>query len=78
VEDPSGEELIAYVEEAMEKGSLAVFMFHSVGGGYLNVSEEAHEQLLEYLEENRETIWTAPFKEVMKFVAEELSEGARH
>jgi sialate O-acetylesterase len=68
-EERSGEELIAYVEEAVEKGSLAVFMFHSVGGGYLNVSEEAHEQLLEYLEQHRATIWTAPFKEVMKVVS---------
>jgi peptidoglycan/xylan/chitin deacetylase (PgdA/CDA1 family) len=38
VEDPTGEELIAYVNEALEKGTMAVIMFHSVGGGYLNVS----------------------------------------
>jgi peptidoglycan/xylan/chitin deacetylase (PgdA/CDA1 family) len=76
VEDPTGEELIAYVEEAVEKGTVAVFMFHSVGGGYLNVSEEAHEQLLEYLEQHRATIWTAPFKEVMKVVSGSLPEGS--
>lgn len=70
VVDPSGEELIAYVEEALQKGTLAVFMFHSVGGGYLNVSEEAHDMLLEYLDRRRESIWTGTFLEVMKYVKE--------
>ena len=75
VADPTGAELIAYVEQAREKGTLAVIMFHSVGGGYLNVSEQAHEQLLEYLEQHREEIWVAPFKEVMKMVSDELAAG---
>lgn len=68
VEDPTGEELIAYVEEALAKGTMAVFMFHSVGGGYLNTSEKAHETLLEYLDAHRDRIWTAPFLEVMQYV----------
>lgn len=68
VEDPTGEELVAYVEEALSKGTMAVFMFHSVGGGYLNTSAEAHEALLEFLDANRERIWTAPFLEVMQYV----------
>ena len=67
--DPSGDELIAYVEEAVKKGTLAVFMFHSVGGGYLNVSEEAHEKLLRYLEEQKPSIWTGTFLEVMEYVS---------
>jgi len=68
VSDPSGEELIAYVKEAEKMGTIAVFMFHSVGGGYLNVSAEAHEQLLEYLDSRRENIWTDTFLNVMKYV----------
>jgi len=75
VSDPTGEELIAYVEEALEKGTLAVFMFHSVGGGYLNVSAEAHEQLLEYLAQRRSEIWTAPFEEVMRVVSDGWEAG---
>jgi peptidoglycan/xylan/chitin deacetylase (PgdA/CDA1 family) len=74
VEDPTGEELIAYVEEAREKGTIAVFMFHSVGGGYLNVSAEAHEMLLSYLEEHKESIWTDTFLNVMEYVREACSE----
>ena len=68
VSDPTGEELIAYVEEAMEHGTVAVIMFHSVGGGYLNVSAEAHEQLLTYLDSHREVLWTDTFLQVMKYL----------
>jgi len=66
--DPRGEELIAYVEEAKAKGTIAVFMFHSVGGGYLNVSEEAHSSLLEYLDQNRDSLWTETFLNVMNYI----------
>ncbi len=72
VEDPSGEELIEYVEGALKKGSLAVLMFHSVGGGYLNVSREAHEDLLLYLEGQGEVLWVDTFQEVMQHVSLEL------
>ena len=65
VDDPTGEELIAYLEEARRRGTLAVIMFHSVGGGYLNVSAEAHEQLLAYLAEHRDIYWTDTFLNVM-------------
>lgn len=68
VSDPTGEEMVAFVEEAMVKGTIAVFMFHSVGGGYLNTSAPAHEMLLEYLDAHRDKIWTAPFLEVMQYV----------
>jgi sialate O-acetylesterase len=68
VNDPTGEELIAYVEEAKAKGTVAIFMFHSVGGGYLNVSAEAHETLLAYLEENREELWTDTFLNVTNYI----------
>lgn len=75
VEDPTGEELVAFVEEAMARGTVAVIMFHSVGGGYLNTSEKAHEILLDYLEANRDRIWTAPFLEVMQYVRSVREEG---
>ncbi len=73
VVDPSGEELIQYVEGAWEKGSMAVIIFHSVGGGYLNVSQEAHEQLLSYLDQHREVLWVDTFQEVMKHVSKTKS-----
>ena len=66
--DPSGTDLINYVKKAQEKGTIAVFMFHSLGGGYLNVSTEAHRELLTYLSENKNDIWTDTFINVMRYV----------
>ena len=68
VVDPSGIDMINYVKEAQEKGTIAIFMFHSVGGGYLNVSSEAHQELLAYLKSNEDVIWTDTFMNVMKYI----------
>lgn len=54
----SGAEMIAWVEEAERTGALLVFLFHGVGGGHsLDVSLEAHEELLTYLEGRRDKLW---------------------
>ena len=69
VDSPTGKELIEYVEEAREKGTIATFMFHSVGGGYLNVSNEALEELLIYLKDNEQDYWVDTFLNVTKFIS---------
>lgn len=66
--DVSGEQLIAIVEEAARKGTMANFTFHGVGGDHLSVSAEAHEQLLEYLDANRDIYWVDTFLNIMKYV----------
>jgi peptidoglycan/xylan/chitin deacetylase (PgdA/CDA1 family) len=67
--DNSSAELIAYVNQARAKGTIAIFMFHSVGGGYLNVGVEQHRQLLEYISKNRKDFYCATFKEIMDYIA---------
>jgi len=69
--DSNSGELIPFVEEAGKAGGLAVFMFHGVGGDYLEVSREGHYSLLQFLNENREQFWTAPFREVMQHILNE-------
>jgi peptidoglycan/xylan/chitin deacetylase (PgdA/CDA1 family) len=66
-EKATGAEMIAAVEGAARTGGLLVLGFHGVGGDYLQVSAEAHAQLLAYLQEHRETIWVAPFSTVMDY-----------
>ncbi len=68
VNSPSAEELIEYVEKARANGTIAVFMFHSVGGGYLNVGADEHHKLLEYVKENEDEFYTGTFKEVMEYI----------
>ena len=61
----TGEKMIAYVEQVRQHGGVAVIGFHGVGGDYLNVSAEAHQQLLAYLKAHEHDIWVATFTEVM-------------
>ena len=64
----SGAELIALVEEAGRKGTMANFTFHGIGGDHLQVSAQAHEELLAYLAAHRDDYWTAPFVDIMGWV----------
>jgi peptidoglycan/xylan/chitin deacetylase (PgdA/CDA1 family) len=69
VNGQSGEELIQLVKQAEQKGALLVFLFHGVGGEHgLNVSLPAHRQLLQYLRQNKKSIWVAPLIEVAGYV----------
>jgi len=65
---PSGEALIHFAEKATEAGGLAIFMFHGVGGDYLDVTSNNHRQLLQYLAAHKE-IWVATFSEVMDYIS---------
>jgi peptidoglycan/xylan/chitin deacetylase (PgdA/CDA1 family) len=65
----TGKELIALVQQAMQKGGLLVFLFHGVGGEHgLNVSLPAHRQLLQFLKKNGKNVWVAPLAEVAEYV----------
>ncbi len=67
----SGAQLIALVEEAGRKGTMANFTFHGIGGDHLQVSAQAHEELLAYLAKHRDDYWTAPFVDIMGWVRQQ-------
>jgi sialate O-acetylesterase len=72
VDSVSGKQMIAFVEQAAAAGGMAVFMFHGVGGGHtINVSRQAHQELLAWLAAHRSTLWIAPFRDVMGHVRQE-------
>ncbi len=72
VRDVTGEEMIAFVRKAVDASGMAVFMFHGVGGGHsIDVSREAHRQLLAWLAAHRQTVWTGTFRSVMTHVVAE-------
>ena len=64
----SGEELIAIVREAAERGTMANLTFHGVGGDHLAVSEQAHGELLRHLAENPGVYWVDTFLGIMQYV----------
>ncbi len=67
----SGAELIAMVKQAMRRGTMVNFTFHGIGGDYLSVSRQAHEELLRFLAENRGLVWTDSFVNIMKHVRQQ-------
>ncbi|AHW59127.1 sialate O-acetylesterase [Draconibacterium orientale] len=68
--DPDIQDLITQVEEARAKGTIVVFMFHNVGGGYLNTAADVHKKLLQYVSENQGDFYNDSFINVMKYVKE--------
>jgi sialate O-acetylesterase len=67
----SGDELIGLVKKAMENNALLVFLFHGVGGEHnLNVTLDAHRELLYFLKRNEKDIWVAPMVDIAEYVKE--------
>jgi peptidoglycan/xylan/chitin deacetylase (PgdA/CDA1 family) len=66
----TGDKLIELVKQAIAKKALLVFLFHGVGGEHsLNVSLEAHAQLLAFLKQHQKELWIAPMIGVAEYVA---------
>jgi sialate O-acetylesterase len=67
----SGNELIDLVKRARDQNDLLVFLFHGVGGEHmLNVSLNAHSQLLHFLKQNEKDVWVAPMVEIAQSIRE--------
>ncbi|ACB75190.1 polysaccharide deacetylase family protein [Opitutus terrae] len=56
------------IEAARAQGGWIIYMFHGVGAGTHNlyVDDEEHRQLIEWLDRERGSIWTAPVVEVAR------------
>jgi len=67
----SGADMIAWVKQVEGAGGLGIVVFHGVGGDYLSVTAEAHQQLVDYLAANRARIWTARYSEAMAYVVKQ-------
>ena len=66
----SAEEMISLVKKAQESGRLLVFLFHGVGGEHnLNVSLDAHNQLIDYLKRNKKEIWVTTMTGAAEFIS---------
>jgi peptidoglycan/xylan/chitin deacetylase (PgdA/CDA1 family) len=77
--DVSGTELIDRIKAEVASGTkLFNIIFHGVGGDYLTVSAEAHEELLEYLAEHQETYWVDSYINIMRYVTANSAFEARN
>ncbi|WP_197414286.1 polysaccharide deacetylase family protein [Lacimicrobium alkaliphilum] len=69
--NPSLKELTNYVEQAGKNGTLASINFHGVGGDYLSVSAEVHEQFLAWLDANRDQYWLDSFINLSRYIRQQ-------
>jgi sialate O-acetylesterase len=78
VNNHSFEEMKAWVDKAIQTNSLLVLLFHGVGGGNsLDVSIAAHRELLLYITQKQNEIWTAPLIEVAEYIRQQQP-GFKH
>jgi peptidoglycan/xylan/chitin deacetylase (PgdA/CDA1 family) len=68
VDKPGAPALIAYAERVRSAQGLGVLQFHGTGGDYLEVTAQAHQQLLDWLRKHPE-VWVATFQDVMDYVS---------
>ena len=68
----SGEELIDQVKAEAARGTkLFNILMHGVGGDYLAITAEAHEELLTYLADNPDVYWVDNYRNIMTYVNEQ-------
>ena len=62
----SGDRLINQLTESTAPGRFISFTFHGVGGDYLAVTTEAHDQLLDYLAKHSETYYVDSYINIVE------------
>jgi|SRR5687767_7546310 peptidoglycan/xylan/chitin deacetylase (PgdA/CDA1 family) len=63
------QQLVAAMKKAIEDKALLIIVFHGVGGEHpINISLEAHRELLRYIKQNESKIWVAPFVEIAEWM----------
>jgi len=67
-DNTTGAQLIAFVKKVQQSGGMGVIMFHGIGGDYISTSADAHQELLDYLGNNKKEIWVATFEQAMDHV----------
>ena len=66
----SGAELIAYLQSAKnQQRKLVNIIFHGVGGDYLTISNDAHKELLNFLDQHRDDYWVDSYINIMQQLA---------
>jgi peptidoglycan-N-acetylglucosamine deacetylase len=65
MEGTTGAALIEFVERTIRSNGLGIFQFHDIGGLLFNVSEEAHQDLLNYLSANADRVRVMTFSDAV-------------
>jgi peptidoglycan/xylan/chitin deacetylase (PgdA/CDA1 family) len=63
----TGAQLVAFVKTVQQKGGMGIIMMHGIGGDYITISSAAHQELINYLEKSKLTIWVTTFQTAMDY-----------
>ncbi len=63
-ENLTSEQLISYVKQAENNGTMVNFTFHGIGGDYLSITSKAHSALLKFLANNKDQYWVDTFRNI--------------
>lgn len=67
-EGVTGAQLIDFARQAEAGGGMAVYLFHGVGGDYLQVSDAAHRELIAWLAAHRSEVWVTTLQSALDWV----------
>ena len=70
------EQMKQEIETAREQGGWIIYMIHGVGEGTHNlfIDKAEHQKLIEWLDSERATIWTAPVVDVAKYLKQNIND----
>ncbi len=64
----NGNTLIKQVKMAAQHNTIASFTFHGIGADHLQTPLAAHQELLAYLDRNRDLYWVDTFENISRYV----------
>jgi len=67
-EGTPGDKLIGFVKKVEESGGMGVFMFHGIGGDYITTPAQAHQELVDYLQQHKNDILVLTFQQAMDYI----------
>ena len=67
----SFDKVTAYIDKAVENGTIAVFCFHGIGGDYIVTSREYHQRIIGYLKAKEDQIWVATLADIATYLDNE-------
>ena len=62
-------QLIELVQQAESGGGWAVFLFHGVGGDYLQVSDAVHRDFIAWLSNHRQEVWVTTLQQALDWAS---------
>ena len=64
----TADDIISYIQDIIDQKTFSTLTFHGIGAEYMIVSKEAHEEILKFLDSNRDKIWVGTFEEATEYL----------